>query len=209
MEQMSGFFGELLGNDGVHSRFLNSLSYLEYRGARKIARALQTEDIDDDVLTHAMEESRHALYFKKLAIKLGGNDYRFYRTNSLLAERAIKSYFYDLDQATEKIISQQMISDPIDGSRKKAVYYFVTWLIEERAMKLYQTYEAVLTKADHWISVKPVIADEDRHLQEVKRQTEKVTGLNFPDLLALEGQLFSQMWNEVQLDAAHLLHISA
>jgi len=185
---MTDFFHRLLGNDRAHACFLNSLSYLEYRGARKIARALRTEDIDPEVLKHAFEESRHALYFKSLALKLGGPDFRRYESHSLFAASAVKTYFYQLDRMVGRYSP-----DP------KTSYTWTTWLVEERAMEVYSLYDRLLAERHSEISLAPVLKDEAQHLEFVR------AGMNDREtarLRAIEGDLFSslrgELWRELE-----------
>lgn len=159
---MKNLLLKIVKDKNAHARWLNSLSYLEYRGFRKIARSQNTEDIDEDLLSHAMEEVRHALFFKKLAIKVGGSSFSYYKTETLLSEAAIKSYFYELDLNTAKLCARTGHSD------KKSIYHCVTWLIEERAMQVYQEYDLTLKTQKFDFSLRPVLIDEIRHLDGVR-----------------------------------------
>ncbi len=191
MDQLDEFLAQIITDQITHAKWLNSLSYLEYRGARKIMRALATEDIDEKVLNHSMEEVRHALFFKRLAIKLGGQDFGRYSDKTLLSENSIKNYFYQLDLAANALVAEF-------GS-KIEIYQLVTWLIEERAMIVYQKYEILLQKRSSSTNVKisllPVLADESRHLKEVKNHLQVfllVKGLSLDPLIQIEKRLFEQ-----------------
>jgi hypothetical protein len=191
----------------LHARFLNSLSYLEYRGARKIARALRTEDIDDDVLTHAMEEMGHALCFKKLAIKVGGEEFRLYRSPTLLAEEAIKHYFFALDQGVETMLAGL---PNLSISARKRVYYFVTWLIEVRAVAVYRDYQRLLQQFGQSLSLKPILADEAGHLADVESAIAKIqqeVGIDISGLLALESELFLRTWEAMSHAAEPVVQV--
>jgi hypothetical protein len=199
MKNVTGLLQRLIADDQQHARFLNSLSYLEYRGARKIMRALSTRDVDDEVLSHAMEESRHALYFKKLAIKTGGPAFKTFAAENMLAPQAVKRYFFELDAGAKSVL----------GSAPKLAYLFVTWLIEERAMHVYREYERLLRLAGHTVTLKPVLADEAQHLHDVKAILQ-TSGMEKPaaQLFALEERLFEETWSAMQDEAvlAHPVH---
>lgn len=183
-------------NSYSHACWLNSLSYLEYRGFRKIARSQTTEDITADILGHALEEVRHALYFKKLAIRVGGGKFNHYSTSTLIAESALKNYFYHLDFEVDKKM-QSMENSKL----KKSVYEFVTWLIEERAMSIYHTYNQILKANGFDFSLAPVIADEAKHLDEFRQiSIDRLNAFNLDpqSLIALEDSLFIKLWKSLE-----------
>jgi hypothetical protein len=189
MVQIKDFIKQAMGDNDSHARWLNSLSYLEYRGSRKIMRALQSTDMDDEILAHALEEVRHALFFKRLAIKVGGAKFRHYRGPTLLAEAAIKHYFFVLDQAAAERVAG------LGGEVRAIVYRVVTWLIEERALKVYKEYETLLQQQAVSFSLKPVLMDEDRHLAEVRVRLDGLfheKGVDLRSLVECEELLFAQ-----------------
>ncbi len=168
----------------LHAKFLNSFSYLEYRGFRKIARSLGTEDINDETLTHTYEEVRHAVYFKRLAMKVGGQKFSSFNTDNLLSEKAIKAYFYDLDLGVAKIL----------GAQPKLIYQLVTWLIEERALKVYRIYESILDQSQFDFSLKPILNDEENHLSEVQQVLKSISLEIKNKLIELEEDCFNRTW---------------
>jgi rubrerythrin len=187
---------EITKDINIHARWLNSLSYLEYRGFRKIARSQKTEDIDEDLLTHAMEEVRHALFFKKLSIKIGGSKFSSYEKETLFNESAIKTYFYDLDWGIADLCAQYGVQD------KKSLYHIVTWLIEERAMQVYQKYEEALNIRSLDISLRPIIADEARHLDGVRNLAPSIflnDKIKIENLVHFEEGCFKKLWYEFYL----------
>ena len=54
----------------VHAKWLNTLSYMENTGAKKISRFESKTDVNLLILKHAAEEHRHAYYLKKQISKL-------------------------------------------------------------------------------------------------------------------------------------------
>ena len=61
----------------LHSRWLNTLSYLEYIGTRKILKSLPAHIFGKVFLEHVNEEARHSLFFKNLAQKRGSKESKF------------------------------------------------------------------------------------------------------------------------------------
>jgi rubrerythrin len=192
MDQVSEFLKQVLLNQETHAKWLNCLSYLEYRGARKIMRTLKTLDMNEEILKHAMEEIRHAFFFKNLAIKLGGEKYSYYSDETLLAPKAIKDYFYKLDFAADSVVPKT--------ESKLEVYRFVTWLIEERAISVYQKYETLLKDSEFKISLKPILLEESYHLKEVKSRFHSQLysqNINIKWVVQLEEQLFEKTLKEL------------
>lgn len=205
--KMKSFLEAVTINTHTHARWLNSLSYLEYRGFRKIARALETQDINTEILSHVMEEARHALYFKKLAIKVGGKTFDSYENSLLLSPQALRKYYFNLDfEINQTLKTIQTIS------HRKAVYQFVTWLIEVRAMKLYQCYSEILMKHGFSFSLNPILSDEMRHLEEVSAEATKVllqSNIN-PNLFAsIEEKHFEELIEVLERELNITEHIHA
>ena len=63
------FLHAVMDDARLHSLWLNTLSFLEYTGARKIAKALPQTAFNERLLEHFSEETQHSLYFKRLARK--------------------------------------------------------------------------------------------------------------------------------------------
>src|SRR4051812_13000755 len=81
----------------LHARFINTISLLEYIGARKILKSQHESSISATVLGHVSEEIRHAQIFKSVALKMSGGELLTYDDRSLLAGPAARAYFQDLD----------------------------------------------------------------------------------------------------------------
>lgn len=154
------FFNIIIKKNEIHAKWLNSLSYLEYSGSRKIIKSQSSEALNTAALTHLLEEVKHSFYFKKLAKETGGDKFDSYSESTLLSAKAIKNYFYTLDHGTLKIIEEH-------GEKIESTYLLVTWLIEERALSVYQSYEDALIKNNNKISLVNILNDESRHLQVV------------------------------------------
>jgi hypothetical protein len=70
--RLENLLDRMVADPSLHARWLNTFSYLEYVGFRKIEKSERAETLTAAVLGRACEEGRHALRLKTLAIKLGG-----------------------------------------------------------------------------------------------------------------------------------------
>lgn len=191
---IKNFLIALTQNSNLHAQWLNSLSYLEYRGLRMILRSQKTEDMDVGILAHAMEEARHALYFKKLALKIGGEYFAHYTPNTLLSESYLKSYFYHLNSGSLDIYKNS--TETYEG---KKIYELMTWIIEERALSVYEIYNEVLQSQGFDFNLEPILADEAKHLNKVRKQTEELQDSK-KELQRLDENYFQQVWKAFQQD---------
>lgn len=199
------FLKNLILNDDLHASWLNTLSYLEYRGARKIIRALKSSDMTESILKHLSEEVRHALYFKKMSQRLGGKKYSVYFDTNRLGIAHFKSYYFKLDAIVNDYVKGFIIENKVVLNPTLFCYHLMTWLIEERALEIYQTYQRILADTDHIISIEPVLVDEENHLIKVKKEIQEVllasgfelNSFNRLDrLVELENNLFLKIGNQ-------------
>ena len=118
-----------------HARWLNTISYLEHLGSRKLMKSLDSQKLDLELLQHIAEEARHAYFFKKmLESQFPGVCPTFDRQYLLAGEKAHR-YFQNLDH----FVDQQH-----DPDSKHLVYRYVTLAIEIRALDVYQIYQRIL-----------------------------------------------------------------
>ncbi|MEO5970724.1 MAG: hypothetical protein ABIQ95_12425 [Bdellovibrionia bacterium] len=148
---------QLETNPELHARFLNTLSLLEYIGARKILKSQKEEKISSQILAHAAEEIRHAQTFKKLALKMSSGKLSTYSEDHLLCGKEAREYFQSLDQAVHAEIGEDSYTN----------YLFTTLLIEERANQIYPIYEPVLARAGYPGVLKAIVKEEDSHLKDI------------------------------------------
>lgn len=200
---------KIIHSPSTHARWLNSLSYLEYRGFRKIARSQPTERMSFELLMHTAEEIRHSLFFKKQAIHLGGDSFKFYHEETLLCSSALKNYFFELDKSVVGIIDGQ-VGEPI----YEAAYYFITWLIEMRAMSIYQVYNQLLHQNQFDFSLTGILREENLHLQEMVNRSKTILTKNRispQPFQHAEDRHFANMWTEIEnriFSEAALMEIS-
>ncbi|MCB0408526.1 MAG: hypothetical protein KDD34_09995 [Bdellovibrionales bacterium] len=182
---------QIILNPNLHGLWLNTLSYLEYRGFRKIARSQKSASIDAEILFHAAEEVRHALFFKKLALKLGTNKFRTYQDSELLGDFSAKKYFYDIDTGVANLLTKDSTFES---------YILISWLIEVRAMSVYTIYNELLLAAGQTISLDSILREEGRHLEKLKELSSAIfqkTKLPIKAFESIEKNAFQIFWKEI------------
>lgn len=151
----------IVQNPLLHARWLNTLSYLENVGARKIARCQHPTQVREEMLKHAAEEFRHALHFKRQIGKVS-KPLESYSLPSLLGGKATLHYLHSLDISICRLLK---------GERNVAeiAYLLVTYAIECRASRLYSLYDQVLRKLGSPVQFKSILLEEVEHLQEIRQ----------------------------------------
>ena len=149
----------IIKSDELHARWLNTLSFLEHIGSRKILKTQSSNTTKTEVLRHAAEEARHAYIFKKL-IEKTGLQIEDYKRDSMLCGGSANRYFQGLDGMVKKKLKELNIP-------RAMCYYYVTALIEERAGWLYPIYQECLEKMKSSIDISNIIKEEERHLEEM------------------------------------------
>lgn len=158
----------IVSDDNVHARFLNTLSLQENIGARKISANELPETSTYMVLKHAAEEHRHAFYLKKQIGKLNGNACPTYEPAYLLAPYSSKYYLNKLDMSTSRYLMEHL---KLSGAKLKfAAYLLVTYAIEVRADLIYPIYQEILSNSGSRVSVRSIILEEQGHLEEMTAQ---------------------------------------
>lgn len=168
MQNLEFIFSTIISNTETHAKFLNTLSFMENVGARKISKFEPKLDVGLMVLKHAAEEHRHAFYLKKQITKLVEGGFETYQDEYLLSPKSSKFYLDFLDvkvcQYVQKVLG-------LKGHEVKwAAYLLVTYAIEVRADKLYPIYQKALTAQKSKVQVKSIILEEEGHLEEMTRQ---------------------------------------
>lgn len=158
----------LVKDNTLHAKWLNTLSFMENAGARKISAAEHKEEVTLLILKHAAEEHRHAYYLKKQLAKLDDSLCKTYQSTELLVPNHTRFYLNTLDVNVCRYLKQQFSLSGAD--LKFAAYLFVTYAIEVRADELYPIYQAVLTENESKVTVKSIILEEEGHLEEMINQ---------------------------------------
>lgn len=166
--QIKPILEKIVKDNALHAKWLNTLSYMENAGAKKISASEHKEAVTLIILKHAAEEHRHAYYLKKQLDKLEGDLCQTYTNDELLTPGQTRFYLHALDVAVCRYLKQQF---NLSGHELKfAAYLFVTYAIEVRADELYPIYQEVLTEAGSKVNVKSIILEEEGHLEEMLNQ---------------------------------------
>ncbi len=190
---MHNLLQHLVNNNELHSKWLNTLSFMENAGARKISLCEHPSKVDLLQLKHAAEEHRHAYYLKKQIGKISPKSCVTYTNDELLAAKATRYYLDILDVKTSRYLKTHF---ELSGyALKHAAYLFVTYAIEVRADELYPQYQKVLTQNKHKVMVKSIIAEEEGHLEEMILQLQnfhKDWEQHAQAILLMEQSLFTE-----------------
>ncbi len=181
-----------------HAKWLNTLSFMENAGARKISACEHPEAVDIIVLKHAAEEHRHAYYLKKQILKIEEYACPTYTHAELIAPKYTRHYLNHLDLSVCRYLKEVF---QLQGSALKyAAYLFVTYAIEVRADELYPAYQQALSAVQSKVTVKSIILEEEGHLEEMISQLEKFSVAwqkHAENVLFMEQKLFSAWINAV------------
>jgi hypothetical protein len=189
----------------VHAKWLNTLSFMENAGARKISACEHPTKVSLIQLKHAAEEHRHAYYLKKQIGKINPNFCKTYEASELLAPIATRQYLHSLDIKACRYL--QKAFDLTKEELKYAAYLFVTYAIEVRADELYPVYQEVLEKKSSKIMVKSIILEEEGHLEEMIHQLnefEEDWNIHAEHILEIEKELHDQWINAIIKEVAPL-----
>lgn len=149
---------DLISNPELHSRWLNTLSYLENTGAKKIAKCEHPTLVKEEMLKHAAEEFRHAYYLKSQIEKISPllEDYSI---PNILGGFSTLHYLHTVDLYANRLFRS-----------KEAAYLLVTYAIELRALELYPLYDEALKRANSKVHVRSILFEEKEHLEEIERE---------------------------------------
>ncbi len=160
---LEGLISQIVADPALHARWLNTFSYLEYVGFRKIVKSQRAEVLTAAILGHACEEGRHALGLKKLAVKLGGAGFDSYAPQVLLCGEEAEAYFQDLDQFCDEAFADRSADE-----RVRLAYGYVTWLVERRALDVYGLYKSALGDSEIARKLGGLLAEETKHLSDIE-----------------------------------------
>ncbi len=180
----------IVRNPALHGLFINTLSYLENCGARKIASCEHPTLVKEEMLKHAAEEFRHAFHLKKQLARIG-QSFEDYRLSSLLGGWAAYHYLNALDIQTSRYLRMQGMNP---GQTKELAYLLVTYAIELRAGELYPIYQNALRRSQSKVQVQSILLEEKEHLQEMERALTDVpsSSIHIEHVAALEARLFGR-----------------
>jgi hypothetical protein len=180
------FLRDIAKHPQIHAKFLNTLSFMEYMGSRKILKSQRAESITFELLSHTAEEIRHAQTFKKIALKISDGKVSSYSAEHLFCGVEAATYFQTLDQT-----AAQRLGTPDSWAN----YLLTTLLIEERANQIYPFYEEILAAAGYPGYLKLIVREENSHLQDIAAEITGNTPLSptlLNELRKIEGAAFAK-----------------
>ncbi|KMQ58849.1 hypothetical protein ACM40_17905 [Chryseobacterium sp. BLS98] len=196
---------KIVQDSATHAKWLNTLSFMENAGARKISRCEHPVSVTLIQLKHAAEEHRHAYYLKKQIGKIDPEICTTYEADELLASIATRQYLHSLDIKACRYL--QTVFNLNKEELKYAAYLFVTYAIEVRADELYPVYQDILTKQSSRIMVKSIILEEEGHLEEMINQLNEFSvewQKHAENILTIEKELNNQWINAIANEVSQL-----
>lgn len=186
----------VVGDSVLHGRWLNTLSYFENCGARKIALCEHPTQVKEAMLKHAAEEFRHAFYLKKQLERIN-QSHEDYRCSNLLGGWSAYHYLDALDLKIIRLLKKRGLEN---SNVKSFAYSLVTYVIELRAGELYSIYQMVLKRCRSKVQVQSIIFEEEEHLAEMEEELKllEVSQEIIEGACALESQLFKEWLNACQ-----------
>jgi rubrerythrin len=191
--ELNKILPQIIADNQLHARWLNTLSLMENTGARKISASEDPTTVTYIILKHAAEEHRHAFYLKKQIEKTGDNLCPTYSAEYLIAPAYSRYYLNQLDIDVCRYLKKEL---HLSGSELRfAAYLLVTYAIEVRADELYPIYQDALDNAGSKVNVKSIILEEEGHLEEMINQLQKFSPnwqLHAQKAVDMETRLFNQ-----------------
>lgn len=191
----------LVGSPELHAKFVNSISLLEYMGARKILKSQRAEALTAGLLAHVAEEVRHAQAFKQIALKMSRGELDTYSEGHLLCGEAARGYMQTIDQGVEEAL----------GESARTNYLLTTLLVEERASRIYPQYDLILSELGFPRALSGIIREEDAHLRDVLEELAAVPHVGGPllgELRQLEARAFDAWMNRIEFELEAVLTFS-
>jgi hypothetical protein len=171
----------------LHARLLNTLSMLEHLGSHKIMATQHGQAIDQPTLKHLADETRHAFFFKRHADREAGRTMN-YDADDLIAPASARLYFQRLET--------EIVRTFPPNTHPRAIYLTTSMIVEFRAIWGYRLYQAVLTHANHTLSLKGLLAEEGSHLTDMASRLDELGELDerrLRQLIAVEQRLYQRL----------------
>ena len=169
---LEDLFRGLAANPALHARFINTISFMEYVGARKIMKSQMDTEFDLELLSHVAEEAKHAWLVKRLALRVDKDAAETYGPEHLLCPVEAEGYMQSIDAAAEEGLADFDDSDA-GFSKQWLNYLYSSLLIEERADTFYKVYAVVLEELGLAGTVRSILKDETKHLAAMAERIER------------------------------------
>jgi rubrerythrin len=195
-------------NPALHARFINTISFMEYVGARKIMKSQMDTEFDLELLSHVAEEAKHAWLVKRLALRVDQAAAETYGPEHLLCPDEAEGYLQSIDAAAEAALADVDVTDA--GCTKQWLnYLYSSLLIEERADTFYKVYAVVLEEIGLAGTVRSILKDETKHLAAMAERIERydvdararLAGLRVTERAAF-ARWEKALWSEIHAAAA-------
>lgn len=187
-EKITSLLLTIVSSPDLHAKWLNTLSYLENSGAKKIAACQHPTLVKEEVLKHASEEFRHAHYLKKQIQRVTQYPLPDYRPDFILGGFSTLHYLHALDLYTSRYLKTNNLP-------KSHAYLFVTYAIELRADELYPIYDDILRKNHSKVTVRSILLEEKEHLQEMREGIDAIPeGFSHAQEICTIEQLLCKRW---------------
>jgi hypothetical protein len=173
----------------LHARFLNTLSLLEHIGSRKIMATQSGPAMSQEALKHLAEETRHAFFFKRAAENVARTPLDYSDT---MAGAAARAYMGRLDAHIAKTLGEHTPAE--------CAYLYMSLIVELRAVWFYRLYQDTLAGQKHSLSLKSVLAEEERHLDEMRTRLAALdphANSRTQSFAAYEATRFALLWSAV------------
>jgi hypothetical protein len=186
-ERTRALLARIIAAPEQHGRLINTLSLLEHMGSHKIMATQHSAHVDQATLKHVAEEAHHAYFMKRQAEKTAERALE-YVAGDLLAPAAARMYFQRLERAMVHAL----------GPRRdaRAVYLYMSMIVEFRALWFYELYQRALQHAGHALSLKRVLGEERAHLTDMAERLDSIgdrAGTHTEEFLAIEKLLFARL----------------
>ncbi len=183
---------KIVADDLLETRWLKTVSILEYIGSRKISKTVARKYPTLEILEHLNDETRHAYAFAKLAEKTAGGR----EVTPLCLEDGMR-YFQTLDKSLSDYVADLMGHEDTYAS-----YLFVTCAIERRAMSLYPYYQSITPHDFVRDELRQVIIEESNHRKPIEDKVSQILREyqreDFSECQAIEEKLFTDFSHKIQ-----------
>jgi hypothetical protein len=186
----------IVADSNRHARMINTLSLLEHMGSHKIMATQHSVAIDQATLKHVAEEAHHAFFMKRQAEKTAERALE-YVADDLLAPCSARMYFQRLEGATVRALGERRSA--------RAAYLYMSMIVEFRALWFYGLYEQALKRAQHALSLKRVLGEEQAHLGDMAERLQAAKELDdarAAQVLAAERKLYARLLGALEQAAA-------
>lgn len=197
---MVEFFKDVIAHEELHAKWLNTFSYLEYLGVRRIVKKIDEGLITLDHLSHISDEAGHAHYFKKIGHQFFKTFSSHFDEESLVGKRICRDYYQAVDQIA--------IDHSQNGHPSSNIYLLVSLVVEERAVRLYSSYHKALVQNHMPFNLKDLLLEEADHLKTAKAklsEREEHFKETFDILLKEENDVFQVFFKKMQsISSSHV-----